>query len=98
MLTEEKIKSVKKDLKSGVPEGEIKNQLLKEGYTSEEVEKIFTPHQYDMRSWYLFFALLFLALGIYFALVTESFKFLFFSGAMFFVYYVEIERHKKSAS
>ncbi len=98
MLTDEKIKQVKKALKSGEPEGEIKNRLLNEGYSNEEIEKIFTPHEYDMRGWYLFFAILFLILGICFAILNESFRFLFFSGVMFFVYYLEIERHKKSAS
>ena len=59
MLTKEKIAAVKKQLRSGVPEGEIKNDLQKEGYTEEEIKEIFAPVNYDMRSWYLFFGIAF---------------------------------------
>ena len=98
MLTEEKIKEVKKALRSGIPQDEIKNQLLNEGCTDAGIEKIFTPHQYDMRSWYLIFAIMFFVIGIYGALVKESFLFLLFSAAMFYVYHLEKEKHKKTAS
>ena len=51
MLTEEKIKEVKKQLRSGIPEGEIKNDLIREGFTEDEIQNLFTPHKSDMRSW-----------------------------------------------
>jgi hypothetical protein len=41
MITEEKINAVRKLLKSGVPQGELYNNLLNEGYTTEEIGKIF---------------------------------------------------------
>jgi hypothetical protein len=96
MLTEEKIKAVKKALRSGVPQGEIRNQLVNEGYTDADIEKIFTPHPYDMRSWYLIFAIVFFIIGIYGAMVKDSYLFLLFSAGMFYVYYLEKEKHKKS--
>ena len=98
MLTEEKIKQVRKQLRSGVPQGEIKNDLIKEGYTNEDLEKIFEPHRPDMRSWYLFFAILFFLVGFYTLITTGSFLFLIFAAAMFSVYYFERERIKKSSA
>ncbi|MES2847857.1 MAG: LPXTG cell wall anchor domain-containing protein [Bacteroidota bacterium] len=65
MLTQEKIKSIKKQLRSGMPEGEIKNQLKEEGYTEQEIAEIFAPHKYDMSSWYVFFGIAFILGGIY---------------------------------
>ena len=59
MLTKEKITAIKKELRSGMPEGEIKNDLRNEGYTEDEIKKIFAPVNYDMRSWYLFFGIAF---------------------------------------
>lgn len=98
MLTEEKIKQVRKQLRSGVPQGEIKNDLIKEGYTDEDLEKIFEPHRPDMRIWYLFFAILFFGIGFYTLITTGSFLFLVFSAAMFSVYYFEKKRIKKSST
>ena len=41
MITEEKIKWIRKQLSKGEPEGEIKNQLRKEGYTGDEIATVF---------------------------------------------------------
>jgi hypothetical protein len=71
VITEEKIQDVKKQLRSGVPEGEIKNELRKEGYAEEEIKKIFAPHKYDMSSWYWVFGIGFILGGIY-LLVRDS--------------------------
>jgi hypothetical protein len=97
MITAEKIKQVKKRLRKGEPEGEIKNELRKEGYTEEEMAQIFVVHKPDMRSWYLFFAVLFLLIGIYRMITNESFLFLLFSAGMFYVYWIELKRIEKSA-
>jgi hypothetical protein len=94
MLSEGKIRQVRKELRSGVPQGEIKNQLLSEGYSEEEVDKIFTPHKYDMRSWYLIFAIVFFIAGIWFFtmfLVVAS-------AVMFSVYYMERKKFDKERS
>ena len=37
-MTKEKIAAIQKQLRSGLPEGEIKEELRKEGYTEEEIE------------------------------------------------------------
>lgn len=94
MLSEGKISQVRKELRSGVPQGEIKNQLLSEGYSEEEVDKIFTPHKYDMRSWYLIFAIVFFIAGIWFFtmfLVAAS-------AIMFSAYYMERKKFDKKRS
>lgn len=95
MISPEKIKEVQKQLRSGVPQGEIKNQLLAEGYTEEDMANIFVAHKPDMRSWYLFFAILFMLIGIYTIMVSGSMLFLLFSAAMFAAYYLELNRIKK---
>ena len=97
-LTEEKIKAVRKQLRAGIPQGEINNELLAEGYSADDLEKIFTPHRPDMRSWYLVFAILFLLIGIYNLMANLNFIFLVFSGAMFLVYYFEHKRIRKNSA
>ena len=98
MLNEEKIKQVRKQLRTGIPQGEIENELIKEGYTEEDIKKIFIPHRSDMRSWYLFFAIRFLLICLYTVVVNNSFLFLLFSAGLFFVYDQEIKRPKRSSS
>jgi hypothetical protein len=88
MITDDKIKEIKKLLKSGTPEGEIKNDLIAQGYTSEEIKRIFAPGKYDMRSWYLTFGIIFLLAGIYFAFKNGNLLFFIFSAAMFYQYYL----------
>ena len=41
MITEERIKQIRRQLSKGEPEGEIKNLLRKEGYTEEEIKSLF---------------------------------------------------------
>ncbi len=41
MVTEEKIKQIRKQLSKGEPEGEIKNQLRNDGYTEDEINTLF---------------------------------------------------------
>ncbi len=94
MLTEEKIRQVKKELRSGVPQGEIKNQLLSEGYSDEEINRLFKPHQYDMRSWYLIFSIVFFIAGIFFF----SLFLVAASAVMFSVYYMERKKFDKERS
>ena len=92
MISNDKIKDIQKLLKSGYPEGELKNDLLKEGYTQEEIAKVFEAHKPDMRSWYLIFAILILLIGIYFAGKLISGLLLLSSAALFYQYY---EANKK---
>jgi hypothetical protein len=41
MITEEKIKQIRKQLSKGEPEGEIKNGLREDGYTEDEIGTLF---------------------------------------------------------
>ena len=76
MITEEKIKKARKQLRSGGPEGEIKNELVSEGYTEEDLAKIFKPYRPDMRSWFLVFAIIFLLVGSYRLAIDGGYHFL----------------------
>ena len=58
MITEEEIKSYKKQLKSGIPEGEIKNEMLTKGFDENDIQLVFKNKNVDMRSWYLTFSLI----------------------------------------
>ncbi|MEO6542364.1 MAG: hypothetical protein ABIN74_15285 [Ferruginibacter sp.] len=91
MITEEKIKQARKQLRSGIPQGEIKNDLRKEGYTDEDIDKVFVAYKPDMRSWYLFFAIVFFIAGIW--LFTLSL--VAASAIMFSLYYVEWRKARK---
>lgn len=96
MITEGKIKQFRKRLRKGEPEGELKNELRELGFTEEDMAQIFVAHKPDMRSWYLFFAVLFLLIGLYRMMANRGILFLLFSAGMFYVYWVEHKR-KKSA-
>jgi len=41
MITEERIKQIRRQLSKGEPEGEIKNGLRKDGYTEDEITSVF---------------------------------------------------------
>ncbi len=82
-------------LSRGVPEGEIKENLAKEGYSKEDMDEVFAPHKYDMRSWYLLFAIVFLLLGFWALLRYKRVFVLGFSVLLFVQYYRETERLKK---
>ena len=95
MITEERIQEVKKMLRGGVPDGEVKEGLQKEGYSKEDIDKVFAPHKYDMRSWYLAFGFIFLLGGLWILIENGNWLLLSFSGLMFYQYYREIERVKE---
>ena len=95
MITEEKLFEIKKQLKRGEPEGEIKEKLNREGYSSEEINAVFRPHHYDMRSWYLFFGILVSLTGFYLFLKTGGLLILILGAFLFVAYYYEIKRLKR---
>lgn len=88
-MTEEEKDKIRKQLKKGFPEGEIKNELSKQGLTEEEIKEIFTVQKGDMRSWYLIAAILVLILALYVVSKTGMISLLFFglSGLLFYEYY-----------
>jgi len=92
MITEEKIKEVKRLLKRGMPEGELREMLLKEGFTNDDLKKVFKPHHYDMRSWYLFFGTTISLVGLYLFLQTGGLLILILGALLFVAYYFEIKR------
>lgn len=65
MITEEKINEVKKQLKKGIPGGEIRESMIREGYSTEDIDKCFVVKKADMRSWFLLFAIVFFIAGLW---------------------------------
>lgn len=47
MIPEEKIKEVKKLLRKGVPEGELIADLKEQGYSDQEIQKVFGNKKQD---------------------------------------------------
>ncbi len=95
MITEEKIKEIKKLLRRGEPEGEIREKLKQEGFTIEDINTVFKPHHYDMRSWYLFFGIIISLAGLYLFLKSGGLLFLILGALLFVAYYYEIKRLEK---
>lgn len=88
-MTEDEIEKIRRQLRKGIPEGEIKNQLSNNGLTEDEVKKIFAAKNGDMRSWYLISAILVLLLAVFVFTKTGMISLLFFglSGLLFYEYY-----------
>lgn len=88
-MTDDEKEKIRKEIKQGFPEGEIKMQLQKQGLTEEEIKEIFTVQKGDMRSWYLISAILVLILAILIFSKTGMISLLFFglSGLLFYEFY-----------
>lgn len=95
MIPEEKIRMYRHLLKNGEPEGEIKEKMKREGYTHEDIQQVFRPHQYDMRSWYLFFGVLTTMAGLYVLINGGGFLILVLGMLLFLAYSNEVKRLKK---
>ena len=93
-ITKEKEDAIKKLLRKGEPEGEVKEMLIKEGYSKEDINKIFEPNKYDMRNWYLLFGILVSLFGLYKLLMDESLLFILLGAGLFYAYYLEQKRVK----
>jgi hypothetical protein len=94
-MTEEKISEIKKQLYEGVPEGEIKEDLKKEGYSKQDIDAAFKPHHYDMRVWYLFFGIAISLVGFYLYFKTGGILIIIPGMLLFVAYYYEIKRLEK---
>lgn len=92
MISEEQIQFYRKQLKNGMPDGELKEQLKREGLTKEEVDAVFKPHHYDMRAWYLVFGVLITLFGFYVYLQTGGILILILGSLLFVAYYYELKR------
>lgn len=88
-MTDEEKNKIRRQIKNGFPEGEIRMQLQNEGLTEEEIKEIFVSPKPDMRSWYLVWAILVLLLALYIFSKTGLISLLFFglSGLLFYEYY-----------
>jgi hypothetical protein len=95
IMDTEKIKELKKLLRKGVPEGEIREDLKQEGHSEEEINAVFKPHHYDMRSWYLFFGIIITLIGLYLFFTDRGMLILALGILLFVAYYYEIRRLEK---
>ena len=95
MISNDKLREVKKKLRDGEPEGEIREGLKKEGYSNEDIKRAFPAHHYDMRTWYLISAIILLLVGLWLFLRIKSFLFLILAALMFWQYFREIKRIRR---
>ena len=95
MITNEKIQEIRRKLKRGEPEGEIKEQLRREGHSNEEIDLAFVPHKYDMRSWYLAFGVIISLVGVFVLVKNGNLLILILGGLLLGAYFSEIKRLKK---
>lgn len=86
MMTDEKKKEIRKLLKKGIPEGELKEQLKNEGFSSEDLNAAFTPTPYDMRSWYLISGIIIFFIGVYLFINNGGFLVMVLSTGLFVQY------------
>ena len=88
-MQEEEKEKIRRKLRNGFPEGEIKNDLRNKGLTEEEIREVFTAPKTDKRSLYLVSAILVLILAIYVVARTGLISLLFFglSGLLFYEYF-----------
>lgn len=93
-MTKEKIAAIQKQVRSGVPEGEIKDELLKEGYTEMEIQKAFAVHKADMRGWYLVSGIIITVAGVWHFVVNDSLLLLIPGIGMLTLYYNENKKHQ----
>jgi len=95
IMSPEKIKEIKKLIRRGIPEGEIREDLKQEGYSKEEVDTVFKPHHYDMRPWYLFFGIVITLIGLYLFFTNRGMLILILGALLFVAYYYETKRLEK---
>lgn len=97
MITDEKIREAKRKIRSGVPAGEVKEELLRDGYSEQDLTKVFVTHRYDMRTWYFVSAIVALLLGVYVFLKNGSLLLPILSALLFAQYVREESRVKNSS-
>jgi hypothetical protein len=91
LITAEKIAEIKKKTKNGCPVGELKNELINEGYTKEDIAKYFEVHKADMRSWYLFFGSVFFIIGIWVIMKYNNVLLLIAGVILLLLYFKEVK-------
>jgi hypothetical protein len=91
LITAEKIAEVKRKTKNGYPVGELKNELITEGYTKEDIAKCFEVHKADMQSWYLFFGSVFFIVGIWLIIQYNNILVLVAGVILLLFYFKEVK-------
>jgi hypothetical protein len=92
MISEQQIKFYRQQLRQGLPDGELKERLKQEGFTTEDIDAVFEPHHYDMRAWYLTFGIIITLLGLYLFLQTGGILIMGLGILLFVAYSFEIRR------
>jgi hypothetical protein len=95
MITEEQVGQFQKKLKRGAPDGEVREEMLKLGYTADDIGKVFRPKPYDMRSWYMSFGLLVTGAGLFLLITRQNFLILLLGVLLLMQYYREEQRIKR---
>jgi hypothetical protein len=95
MVTKEIKIAINKKIKSGNLIGEIKSELQKQGYTMDEINSCFEKNKADMRSWYLFFGVLFSIIGIGFVMKYNSIVLLIVGVILILLFFKEIDKVAK---
>ncbi len=95
MIPDEKIRELQRLLKKGEPEGEVRESLKKEGYTPEEIQQVFKPKPYDMRSWYLIFGVVITIAGLFYLNTLGGLMILLLGIYLLYSYNKETGRLKK---
>jgi hypothetical protein len=97
MISDEQVKKIQRQLRKGVPDGEIREQMKREGYSAEDISRVFAPHRYDMRSWYLTCAIVISVAGLILFSKTGGLIILILGALLFLAYFKEIERLKRQS-
>lgn len=92
MISDEQIQFYQKQLKNGLPDGELRELMKKDGFTQEDIKAVFKPHHYDMRSWYLVFGILISLFGLYNYIQTGGLLILILGVLLLGAYYYEVKR------
>lgn len=95
MISPEKKSEIKRLLKRGEPEGELRERLKQEGCSTDEIESCFEPHKYDMRSWYLVSAVLITIVGLVLLANQGNILILILGLLLFVAYFNEIKKLQK---
>lgn len=85
MISDEKIATVRSKLKKGFPEGELRKELREQGFSNEEINTCFDGYRYSMKNWYLFFAIVLLAISVWFTNLTIT----VFGAVLLSLYFAE---------
>ncbi len=95
MIPAEIKNAVLKKMKMGYPIGELKVMLEKEGYSEVEINECFEKPRPDMRSWYLFFGLLFFISGLWVIMRYNHFELIILGTTLILLYFKEEDKRKK---